>query len=205
MFRLILKEFWAEVFFIGRLKLNGPTVRKCKDWQSKRSLKWILTSDSESTVWNLPRKLKNLISDGRRKYSNFIEVSRLEKHEYTKNMENLEMPCGFLEGVGPGIFRILLQHVVVNVYKILKFWGGDVVGSVKRLECLLYIPGLYLTLALSSTKFKLWLANFYIAHLSQILHYLVAIATKPPDLSSTASTYNKEGVNLLFQVGRWTK
>ena len=33
---------------------------KCKNWQSKRSLEWILTSDSESTVWNLPRKLKHI-------------------------------------------------------------------------------------------------------------------------------------------------
>ena len=43
----------------------------------------------------------------------------MEKHEYTKNMENLEMPLyGFRVVMEPENFRIFLQHVVVNVYKI---------------------------------------------------------------------------------------
>ena len=77
---------------------------------------------SVDSTWKVEKYKKLWINEGTIQI--LWRVLGLENHEYTKNMENLEMqPFGFLVGVGPEIFRIFFKHVEVYVYKISNHSG----------------------------------------------------------------------------------
>ena len=107
---------------------------KGKIWQSKRSLKWILTSDSESTVRNLPRKLKHIRNYRlAKKMFGFYWESLDWRNTNTPKIWKLRNAIIWLSvGCVTWNFQNILTTVSSKCTQNFKsFWSGDVFGSVK--------------------------------------------------------------------------
>ena len=110
---------------------------KCQNWQSERSIKWILTSDSECTMWNHPRKLKIWeISDGWRKYSNFIQSLRIGETRINQKYGKLRNSIMWLPGgCGTWNFQNILttcssKYIQISDHsEVVMFWLGEIVWN----------------------------------------------------------------------------